>query len=114
MAYIDFVCIPLAKDRMAEYLKTVKNFSAFMHKQGVLAYQEASADDVPKGEQTDFYRAVKANGNETVVAAYLKWPDKATRDKAWETCMNDPMMQAEMPFDTKRMIWGGFNSIFES
>ncbi len=84
---------------------------------GLLHYIEAIADDVPHGELTDFYRSVKAEGEETVVASFAVWPDKATRDRAWAEGMKDPRM-ADMDahkrvFDGKRMIYGGFRPLYE-
>ena len=87
-----------------------------MKEHGLLRYCEALADDVPRGKVTDFYRAVDAKEGETVVAAFVVWPDKATRDKAWEKGMKDPRLKMDpkdMPFDGMRMFWGGFKPIVE-
>ena len=114
MAYVDFYCLPLTPSKLDEYVKHAELFATVMKEHGLLRYCEAIADDVPKGEITDFYRAVAAKEGETVVAAYAVWPDKATRDKAWAESMKDPRFQMEgMPFDGKRMFWGGFKPIFE-
>jgi uncharacterized protein YbaA (DUF1428 family) len=77
---------------------------------------EAIADDVSKGEVTDFYRAVKAEAGETVVFSFIEWPDKATRDEAWQKIMADESLkpQGEMPFSGQRMFWGGFEPIFDT
>jgi uncharacterized protein YbaA (DUF1428 family) len=71
--------------------------------------------DVPKGEVTDFHRAVDARDDETVVFSWVDWPDKATAHAAWQAMESDPAMQAmpQMPFDGKRMILGGFMPVFE-
>lgn len=71
---------------------------------------EAIGDGLEHGKVTDFYRAVQADEDENVVLSFILWPDKATRDSAWEEIMGDPEMQpsGEMPFDGKRMFWGGF------
>ncbi|HYX36505.1 MAG TPA: DUF1428 domain-containing protein [Oligoflexus sp.] len=117
MSYVDFFCLPLPKGKEAEYKATAETFAAVMKEQGMLRYCEAVADDVPRGKVTDFYRAVNADDNETVVASYCVWPDKKTRDKAWEVAMKDPRMTSmtpeSMPFDGKRMFWGGFKPLFE-
>ena len=117
MSYVDFFCVPLPKDNEAKYKATAEIFATVMKEQGMLQYCEAVADDVPRGKITDFYRAVNANDNETVVASYCVWPDKQTRDKAWEVAMKDPRMSNQtpesMPFDGKRMFWGGFKPILE-
>ena len=74
-------------------------------------------DDVPHGKVTDFYGAVQAKEGETIVFSWFEYPDKATRDAAGQKMMNDPrmkdMMGQAMPFDGKRMIYGGFESIVD-
>jgi uncharacterized protein YbaA (DUF1428 family) len=87
-----------------------------MKEHGLIRYCEALADDVPRGKVTDWYRAVDAKENETVVASFAVWPDKATRDKAWELGMKDPrlnMAPKDMPFDGMRMFWGGFKPLID-
>lgn len=112
MSYVDFFCLPLPKGNEAAYRKQAELFASVMKDHGLLRYCEALADDVPKGEVTDFYRAVAARDGETVVAAFAVWPDKQTRDKAWTEGMKDPRLADSgpdrMPFDGKRMFWGGF------
>ncbi len=96
--------------------KMAKLFSTIMKEHGLLHYCEAIADDVPRGKVTDFYRSVIAEDGESVVAAFYVWPDRATRDKAWDLGMKDPRMKhdpAAMPFDGKRMFWGGFRPLIE-
>ena len=77
---------------------------------------EALSDDVPRGEVTDFYRAVKAEDGEKVVFSFIEWPDKETRDQAWEKIMADESLKPEgdMPFAGQRMFWGAFEPIFDS
>jgi uncharacterized protein YbaA (DUF1428 family) len=77
---------------------------------------EAIADDVQHGKVTDFYRSVKAEDGETVVFSFIEWPDKATRDEAWQKLMADESMkpQGEMPFNGQRMFWGGFEKILDT
>lgn len=71
-------------------------------------------DDVKAGKQTDFQREVDLQSDETVVFAWMTWPDKAVRDKAFEGMMDDSEMgSVEMPFDGKRMVFGGFVPIVE-
>jgi uncharacterized protein YbaA (DUF1428 family) len=116
MAYVDFFCLPLPKGNEETYRKQAETFATVMKEHGMQQYCEAAADDVPKGKVTDFYRAVDAKESETVVAAFAVWPDKATRDVAWEKCMKDPrvnMDPKDMPFDGKRMFWGGFKPIIQ-
>ena len=77
---------------------------------------EAWGDDVPEGKVTDFNRAVQAQDGEGIVYSYVEWPDKETRDQAWQKMMSDPDMQPgmEVPFDGKRMFWGGFRPILDT
>ena len=77
---------------------------------------ESIADDVKRGEVTDFYRAVKAEDGETVVFSFIEWPDKATRDDAWKAIMADESMKpdGDMPFSGQRMFWGGFQPIVDT
>lgn len=118
MSYIDFVSIPLPEQHLDEYTKQIEIFASVMKANGVLSYCEARADDVARGKVTDWYRSVDCKDGETVVVAYMKWTDKATRDKGWEEVMKDPrladMMNPEKSLmDGKRMIWGGFSPLVE-
>jgi uncharacterized protein YbaA (DUF1428 family) len=82
---------------------------------GATRILECWGDDVPDGKVTDFRRAVQANEDEAVVFSWVEWPDKATRDTGIEKFMKDPRMEAagDMPFDGKRMIFGGFAPVVE-
>jgi uncharacterized protein YbaA (DUF1428 family) len=83
---------------------------------GATRVVEAWGDDVPDGKVTDFKRAVKAESNEVVTFGWWEFPSKAARDTANEKMMNDPRMKnfgKDMPFDGKRMIYGGFQSIVD-
>ena len=65
---------------------------------------------------TDFYRAVKAEDDEKVVFSFIEWPDKETRDQAWQKIMADESLKPEgdMPFNGQRMFWGGFEPILDT
>jgi uncharacterized protein YbaA (DUF1428 family) len=81
---------------------------------GALEVVETWSDDVPRGEVTDFYRAVQAKDDEAVVFSWVSWPDKAARDAGWAKVMTDPRMDPEanpMPLDGKRLIYGGFATL---
>ena len=70
---------------------------------------------MPEGQGTSFSIAVQRKADEAVVFSWVWWPDKATRDDAWKRMMDDQQMQAEeMPFDGKRMIFGGFEVLVEA
>ena len=83
---------------------------------GSSAHFEAWDSDVPEGKVTDFRKAVDAKPDEKVVFSWFEYPDRAARDAANEKMMSDPRMKemgANMPFDGKRMIMGGFDAIVE-
>lgn len=114
MTYVDgFVAAVPANGREA-FLAHAREMDNYFKKMGATRVVECWGDDVPEGKVTDFRRAVKAEANETVVFSWVEWPSKDVRNKAMEAMQNDTSMQnAEMPFDGKRMIFGGFEMIFE-
>ena len=117
MTYVDGFVIAVPTENKAAYEEHATKASAVLKEHGALKLVECWGDDVPKGEVTDFYGAVKANEDETIVFAWLTWPDKATRDAAVPKIMTDPRMQPDtnpMPFDGKRMIFGGFEILLDS
>lgn len=82
---------------------------------GAVRMVETWGEDVQPGKQTDFLKGVQAQDDETVVFSWIEWPDRATADKAWQEMMsNEEISKAfgDMPFDGKRMIFGGFSPIF--
>jgi uncharacterized protein YbaA (DUF1428 family) len=84
---------------------------------GALNVVECWGDDVPEGKLTSFSMAVKREENETVVFSWITWPSRQARDEAWKKVMADPRMQPganPMPFDGKRIIFGGFEVIVEA
>lgn len=117
MSYIDgFVAaVPTAnKEKYIEHARLAANmFKEF----GALKVVETWGNDVPDGEITSFPMAVKAASNETVVFSWVVWPSKEVRDAGWQKMMDDPRMNPEnnpMPFDGKRLIYGGFDIILDS
>jgi len=118
MTYIDGFLAPVAAGTSAE---TYRDFAAraapIFKDHGATRVVEGWGDDVPDGKVTDFRRAVQASEGETVVFSWIEWPDKATRDAGMKKLMEDPRMQpgAEpMPFDGKRMIYGGFACLLDA
>ena len=112
MSYIDGFIIAAPTADKAKFIDHARRMDAIFIELGAIRVVEAWGDDVKKGEQTDFARAVQATDDETVVFAWIEWPDKATRDAAMEKTRTDERMMAEpMPFDGKRMIFGGFTPI---
>ena len=117
MSYIDgfVVAVPAAKKEAYRELaaKAAPLFKEF----GATRFVECWGDDVPDGQTTDFRRAVKAEKDEVVVFSWIEYPSKAVRDAANEKVMADPRMKEmgeQMPFDGKRMIYGGFMPIVEA
>ena len=110
MSYIDGFILPLKEDRLEEYRAMAEMFERKATELGAIASVEALGDGLEHGKVTDFFRAVQAQEGENVVFSFIIWPDKATRDAGWEKIMADPEMKpdGEMPFDGKRMFWGGF------
>lgn len=111
MAYIDgfVLAVPTAnKDTFIAHANT--GDSVFIE-HGATRILECWGDDVPAGTLTDFRRAVQARDDETVVFSWIEWPDKATRDAGMQAAMKDPRLSPDnnpMPFDGKRLIFGGF------
>lgn len=116
MAYIDGFVVPVPTDRKDDYKAMAQKVWPLFKEYGALKLVECWGDDVPKGQHTDFYMAVKAEPGETVVFSWIVWPSKAARDEGSKKMMADPRMQkpADMPFDGKRMIYGGFDMLLET
>jgi uncharacterized protein YbaA (DUF1428 family) len=116
MAYVEgFVAAVPAANKEA-YLKHAADAASLFKEFGVARMVETWGDEVPDGKVTDFKGAVKAKQDEVVVFSWFEYPSKAARDAANEKIMSDPRMKqmaAEMPFDGKRMIFGGFASIVD-
>lgn len=109
MSYIDGFVIPVATADKARFIDHAERMDALFLEMGATRIVECWADDVPQGKITDFQRAVQAKDEETVVFSWIEWPDKTTRDAAMAKMESDARMMAEpMPFDGKRMIYGGF------
>ncbi|UWQ22697.1 DUF1428 domain-containing protein [Jannaschia sp. W003] len=78
---------------------------------GAVGMVETWGEEVPEGELTSFPKAVQCKSDESIVFSWIEWPDRATRDAAWSKMMEDPGAMQDMPFDGKRMIYGGFAPI---
>ena len=111
MSYIDGFVIAAPTAKRQEVIDYAARFDPIFLELGALRVVEAWGDDVPAGKVTDFQRAVLAKDDETVMFSWIEWPDKATRDAGMQKMMEDPRMGADnpLPFDGKRMIYGGFN-----
>ena len=119
MSYIDGFVIAVPTANKQQFLEHARQFDPMFLEYGATRVIEGWGDDVPDGKLTDFRRAVQATEDETVVFSWVEWPDKATRDAGIAKMMADPRMDPSepgsppMPFDGKRMIFGGFENAFE-
>jgi uncharacterized protein YbaA (DUF1428 family) len=115
-SYIDGFVTPVTPANRDAYLALERRMATKFHAVGAHRFAEHWGDDVPDGKVTDFKRAVQATGDEVAVFCWFEWPDKPTRDAGWAKMMADPDMQpdrADMPFDGKRMIYGGFVPVYD-
>jgi uncharacterized protein YbaA (DUF1428 family) len=116
MPYVDGFVIPVPKANREAYMKFAEEAAAVVKEYGALKVVECWGDDVPEGKITSFPMAVKSEEGETVVFSWIIWPSRAARDEGSKKVMADPRMQPgkAMPFDGKRLIYGGFEMILES
>jgi uncharacterized protein YbaA (DUF1428 family) len=116
MEYVDGFVVPVPKKKIGDYKKIAKLASKVWRDLGALDYRECVADDAPYGKRTSFPRSVKLKSNEVVVFAWITYRSRKQRDAIMKKVMTDKRLAAfsdpkKMPFDTKRMIWGGFKTI---
>jgi len=112
--YVDGSIIPVPAANKQAYIESMKNMAAVLKQCGATRVVDAWGDDVPDGKVTDYKGAVKAGADEKIVYSWVEWPSKEVRDQGWEKAMSDPRMQpGQMPFDGKRMIYGGFAPILD-
>ena len=116
MNYVQGFVTPVPTANMEKYRKQASAAVPFFKQFGVKRVVEGWGDDVPKGKVTDFQGAVQAKDDETVVFSWMEYPDKATYEAANKKMKDDPRMKemfSNMPFDGKRVIFGGFDSIID-
>lgn len=116
MSYIDGFVLAVPTANRQAFLDHANTGDSVFLEFGATRVLECWGDDVPHGTLTDFYRAVQAKPDETVVFSWIEWPDKATRDAGMAKMMEDPRLDPKvnpMPFDGKRMIYGGFVPVVE-
>ena len=114
--YIDGFIVPVPKKNVAAYRSLSRKAGKVWREHGALDYRECIADDVKVGKRTSFPRSVKRKPNETVVFSWITYKSRKHRDAVMKKVMTDKRLAAfmnpkEMPFDTKRMIFGGFKTI---
>lgn len=113
--YVDGMVAPVPTSAKDDYIAHARMAAGIFKELGATRLVENWGTDVPDGKVTDFKRAVAATPEETVVFSWIEWPDKPTRDAGMAAMMDDPRMRdTPMPFDGKRMIFGGFVPILDT
>jgi uncharacterized protein YbaA (DUF1428 family) len=118
MGYIDGFVVPVPKRKLDAYRSMARKAGKVWREHGALVYVEGVADDVKKGKHTSFPQSVKLKPGETVVFSYIVYTSRAHRDRVNAKVMKDPRLKPMMdpkalPFDGKRMFWGGFKVLVE-
>jgi uncharacterized protein YbaA (DUF1428 family) len=118
MSYVDGFVVPVPEENLAAYRRMSRKAGKIWKEHGALEYRECVADDVKKGKLTSFPQSVKLKRGEIVVFSWIVYKSRADRDRILAKVMEDPrladMMDPEaMPFDSKRMIYGGFKVIVD-
>ena len=117
MSYIDGFIVPVSADKKAAYREMAARAASIFKEHGATRMVECWGDDIPDGKLTDFKRAVQAEQGENVVFSWIVWPSKAARDAGNKKVMEDPRMKMlgdNMPFDGKRLIYGGFDLLLDT
>jgi uncharacterized protein YbaA (DUF1428 family) len=116
MTYVDGFVVPVPKKKLAAYRKIAHKAGKIWMDLGALSYVECVADDVKKGKRTSFPRSVKLKPTEVVVFSWITYSSRKSRDAVMAKVMKDKRMDMDMknmPFDGKRMIFGGFKTMME-
>jgi uncharacterized protein YbaA (DUF1428 family) len=116
--YVDGFVVPVPQKNLDAYRRMARKAGAVWRDHGALEYVECVADDVKPGKATSFPQAVKLKPGEVVVFSWITYKSRAHRDKVNAKVMKDPRLAAmmdpkSMPFDGKRMFWGGFRTLLE-
>ncbi|ANB16307.1 DUF1428 domain-containing protein [Dokdonella koreensis] len=117
MSYVDGFVLPVPKDKLAAYRALARKAGKIWKEHGALAYVECVADDVKPGKVTSFPQSVKLKPDEVVVFSWIVYASRAQRDRINKKVMADPRLAGldmkNVPFDGKRMFWGGFKPIVQ-
>jgi uncharacterized protein YbaA (DUF1428 family) len=116
MAYVDGFVIPVPLDQVTAYRRLARKAARVWREHGALECHECVADDVSYGKRTSFPRSVKLRRGEVVVFSYIVYKSRRDRDRINAKVMQDPRLKSmagagKMPFDPKRMFWGGFKTL---
>lgn len=117
MAYVDGFVAAVPTANREKYRRHAEQAAALLKEYGALKTVECWGDDVPDGQVTSFPMAVKKKPDETVVFSWILWPSREKRNEGMRKLMEDPRMRPDvnpMPFDGKRLIYGGFEVIHDS
>jgi uncharacterized protein YbaA (DUF1428 family) len=113
MPYVDGFVLPVPRDKIDAYKAHARTAGEIWKEYGALAFVECIGDDVPYGTLTSFPRAVQVKDDEVVVFSWIVYRSRAERDAVNQKVMADPRLQGDMPFDGKRLIFGGFEMWLE-
>ncbi|MEM6649856.1 MAG: DUF1428 domain-containing protein [Pseudomonadota bacterium] len=116
MTYVDGFVAAVPTANKEKFITHAEKAAVVFKELGALSVVECWGNDVPEGEVTSFPMAVQCKDDETVVFSWIIWPSKEVRDAGMQKMMEDPRMQQDvnpMPFDGKRMIFGGFEKVLE-
>jgi uncharacterized protein YbaA (DUF1428 family) len=113
--YVDGFVTPVPSNNQDAYREHADKHAAILKEYGATRTVDAWGDDVPDGKVTDYKGAVQAQPGEKVIFSWIEWPSKQARDAGWDKAMEDPRMKdMPMPFDGKRLIYGGFAPILDA
>ncbi|KTD64590.1 hypothetical protein Lsan_0920 [Legionella santicrucis] len=116
MSYVDGFILAIPKANKTQYIEHATKAGLVFKEYGALQLVECWGDDIPEGKITSFPMAVKCKDDEVVVFSWILWPSKQVRDEGMKKAMEDSRLQPEtnsMPFDGKRLIYGGFNMVVD-
>ena len=118
MSYVDGFVTPVPKRSLAKYTAMGRKWGRIWRDHGALSYTETIADDVKPGKLTSFPQAVKLKPGEVVWLSFVRYRNRAHRDRVNKNAMNDPraqeiMADKDVPFDMKRIFFGGFKVVIE-
>jgi uncharacterized protein YbaA (DUF1428 family) len=118
MNYVDGFVVPVPKKKLAAYKRMAVKAGKIWREFGATMFCECAADDVSVGKRTSFPRSVKLKPSEIVVFSFIVYPSRSQRDRINAKVMKDPRLKKMMdskdiPFDAKRMIYGGFKMVVD-
>jgi uncharacterized protein YbaA (DUF1428 family) len=117
--YVDGFVVPVPKKKLADYRRMASRAGKIWREYGALEYRECVGDDVPMGKRTSFPRSVKLKPGETVVFSWITYKSRKQRDRINAKVMKDPRLADMMdlkalPFDARRMFYGGFTTLVKA